>query len=501
MSEENLNIGEWTELASLSDYITQYGSGSSLYDISLSDLYRYLKNPHANIENIRKASKYFTNKHGVIKEVLRTMKSLPSLNYRLSWSSYDNVKKIKNYESKINDFLDDIDVVSMVRDGLYEVGEMGTIVTCLRSKKYVQFLELDDLRINKQRNGKWVVEYDLSTISSYSKTMDKMAIIESLPDEVTVKAYNLYKNKGEDYRYVELKNCDVISIDANRNFPYGLPYTLGAWSSLLQKDVINRVERSVADRIVKQILILYAHTIDKEGLKPPKREIIQSYFKDVSNLMKQKDGMTHTNNSDSSGTGVVTLPHFMKLEALKVNTEMFKKELYDKVNNDVFMNLGVSPALIYGGDGGNFSSSQVNSSKFFRYIFSIVDKFERVINQYIKSILPKDLSCKFSFTRSTILDHDKHVAQCKDLYMQTGIIEPWLNAMDSNGYMTLLSQAKYEKEVLGVDKFIFPPQNAFTQSGDSESQGGRPENNNPSNENTIKSKSSGGNNNPEPTQQ
>ncbi|MGG4434596.1 hypothetical protein AAXE64_08540 [Priestia megaterium] len=500
MNEETQDVGSWTELASLSDYFTQYGSGSSLYDITLTDLYRYLKNPHANIENIRKASKYFTNKHGVVKEVLRTMKSLPSLNYRLSWSSYDDVKKIKKYESKINEFLDDIDVVNMVRDGLYEVGEIGTIVTCLRAKKYVQFLDIDDLRINKQRNGKWVVEYDLSTISSYSKTMDKLAIIESLPDEVTLKAYNLYKNKGEDYRYVELKNCDVISIDANRNFPFGLPYTLGAWSSLLQKEVINRVERSVADRIVKQILILYANTIDKEGIKPPDKAIITHYFNEVSKLMKRKDGIDYTNSAESSGTGVVALPFFMKLQALEVNTEMFKKELYDKVNNDVFMNLGVSPALIYGGDGGNFSSSQVNSSKFFRYIFSIIDKFERVINQYIKSMLPKDLGCKFSFTRSTILDHDKYVAECKELYMQTSIIEPWLNALDPNGYMSLLSQAKYEQEVLKTQDFIKPPLNAHTLSG-ADNLGGRPEDGSPTNENTIKSKTSGGNQNPEPQSQ
>lgn len=497
MTEQN-QTDAWLEVASMTDFITQYGSGASLYDIKLADLYAYLKNPYSNIQQIQKASKYLTNKHGIIKDVLRMIKSLPTLNYHLAWSNYDDVKKIKKYEQKIYEFLDDIDVKRVVRDGLYEVAEMGTLVICLRSNKYVQFLDLDDLRINKQRNGRWVVEFDLQTINRYKSTQDKLAIIESLPDEITVEKYNLYRQKGMDYRYVELSNCYVINIDAHRNFPYGLPYTLGAWASLIQKEIINRVERSVADRLIKQVLILYAGTLDKEGNKPAPKSLIEAYFKEVTNLMlkKEQNGSLY-NNNETSGTGVITLPHFMQLKTLEIDTQMFKKELYEKLDNEIFANLGVSSGLVYGGGNSNYSLAQINSEKLSRYIFTIIEQFEYIINQYIKTFLPSNLRCYFYFDRTTILNKDKYIDKMKELYMQTGISAPWLESLLGVPYHYALGQAEYEKKVLNVQKVIFPAQNAYTISGDSKA--GRPQIDS-QNPNTIKNKTNGGNNNPKPSQ-
>lgn len=502
MTEINIdNQQHWLELANMTDFITQYGSGASLSDIKLADLYRYLQNPYSHIKEIQKSSKYLTNKHGIVKEVLRALKSLPTLDYVLSWSEVDDTKKIKKYERKVHDFLNEIDLKNMIRDGLYELGEMGTIVTCLRSKKYVQFLDIDDVRINKQRNGKWVVEYDLQSIETYKSVQDKLLVIESLPDEVSVEKYNLYRNKGEDFRYIELKNCDVINIDSNRNFPFGLPLTIGAWSSLLQKEVINRVERSVADRLIKQVLILSAGHLDKEGTKPVPKEVIQAYFKEVSKLMQKKEGMNQRNASDASGTGTIALPHFLSLDTLDVNTEMFKKELYEKIENDIYSNLGISPAVIWGGgSSGNFSSATLNSQKFFRYIFTILEKFERLINNYIKQILPSNISCNFVLSKTTMLDKDAHIDKLKELYMQTGVSKFWLESLTGLPYEDVIAQVEYEKKVLKTEELLFPPQNAFTQSGKVDNKGaGAPKVDNPTNPNTIKSKGSGGNNNPKPS--
>lgn len=503
MSDSTPNVeydySKWIEVANMTDYITQYGSGASLTDLKLSDLYRYLQNPYSNIKDIQKSSKYLTNKNGIVKEVLRTFKSLPTLDYVLSWSVIDDEKKLKKYEKKVHDFLREIDLKSFVRDGLYEVGEMGTVVTCLRNKKYVQFLDLDDLRINKQRNGKWVVEYDLKTIDGYKQVSDKTAIIESLPKEVTLAKYNLFKNKGDDHRYVELKNCDVIPSDSHRNFPYGLPITIGSWGAILQKEMINRVERSVADRLIKQVLILSAGHLDSAGEKPVPKEVVQAYFKEVSKLMQKKEGINQRNN-DGSGTGTIALPHFLKLETLKVDTEMFKKELYEKIENDIYSNLGISPLILWGGGtgGGNFSSAELNSQKFFRYIFTILEKFESLINNYLRQILPSTVTCEFVFSKTTLLDKDKHVNQLKELYMQTGVSKFWIEAVTGLPYENVIAQVKYERNILKTDEVLIPPANAYTQSG-KDGQAGRPVEENPTNENTIKSKGTGGNKAPSPS--
>lgn len=503
MTEANQSIdvdySKWLEVANMTDYITQYGSGASLTDLKMSDLYRYLQNPYSHIKEIQKASKYLTNKHGIVKDILRTVKSLPTLNFHLAWSSYDDVKKIKKYDQKIHQFLDDLDIKKFVRDGLFEVGEMGTIVLCLRSNKYVQFLDLDDLKINKQRNGNWVVEYDLKVIEGIKDYKDKLAIIESLPDEVTVGKYNNFKNKGEDFRYVEINNCQVINIDGSRNFPYGLPMTIGAWSSILQKEIINRVERSIADRLIKQVLILHAGTLDKEGTKPVPKELIQAYFKEVSKLMQKKEanGSSRSTN-ETSGTGVIALPSFFNLKSLEIDTQMFKKEIYEKIDNEIFANLGISSALVYGGGGSNFSSAQMNSEKVFRYIFTILERFERVINQYIKQFLPKDLDCKFYFDKSTVLNKEKMIDKYKELYMQTGIAQPWLESLLGVPYHYALGQAEYEKKVLETHKHLYPAANAYTSSG-KDGKAGAPELDDSGNENTNKSKTNGSNNSPSPS--
>lgn len=508
MSDENKNIEneyeQWLEVASLTDFFTQYGSGASLTDIKLADLYRYLQNPYAHIQEIQRAAKYLSNKHGILRDVLRTVKSLPSLNYHLYWSSLENIKKIKKYEQVVQEFLENIDVIKFVRDGLYEVGEMGTLVVCLRSNKYFQFLDLDDLRIDKQRNGKWVVEYDLQAINSYKNTYDKLAIIESLPDEVTVEKYNLYRKKGEDYRYVELNNCHVINIDARRNFPYGLPMTLGAWESILQKEIINRVERSVADRLIKQILILYAGNMpdpkNPKGSKPAPKPLIQAYFKEVSQLIQKKEQVnSRYSSNDTSGTGVIALPEFFQLKALEIDTQMFKKELYEKIDNEIFANLGISSAIVYGGGNSDYSSAQMNLEKLFRFIFTILEQFESIINYHINQLLPKNLSCKLIFDRSTTIDKENKINNYKDLYMQTGIVQPWLENLLGIPYHYAINQAEYEKKVLKLQDVIYPAANAYTNSGNTEDKGGRPEEKNPTNENTIKSKTQGGNNKPSPS--
>src|SRR5699024_11565491 len=112
-----------------------------------------------------------------------------------------------------------------------------------------------------------------------------------LHPEISIEKYNEFKRLGDDSkRFVEIRNCSIVNLDARRNTPFGLPYHLGAWLPILQKEIIDQVERSVSDRLVKQILVLSAGHMDKEGTKPVPKELIDYYFKEVDSLIKQKDG-------------------------------------------------------------------------------------------------------------------------------------------------------------------------------------------------------------------
>src|SRR5699024_8470023 len=291
----------------------------------------------------------------------RMVKSLPTLKYGLNWTLPESAN-IGEYEREANQLLDDINVVDVVRDGLLEVAETGTVVMCLRSKKYVQFLNIDDLKVDTMRDGKWVVEYDLGRLDVIDDEDERKMIIEALPDEITESAYKRYQNSGDDKdRYVEISNCEIVNLDAKRNSPYGFPMTMGAWLPILQKEVIDQVERSVSDRLVKQILILSAGHMDKDKTKPAPPELIDFYFKKVDDLIKKKEKTNYSQNgASSSGTGVIAFPDMFSLDALEVDTTFFTKDLYDKIESDIYANLGISKALGYG-EGGNYSSATVNS--------------------------------------------------------------------------------------------------------------------------------------------
>jgi hypothetical protein len=424
----------------------------------------------------------------------------------LSWSSFDNPKQIKKYEKKIYDFLDEIKIKKLLRDGLYETPKDGTVVTCLRKEKYVQFLELDNLRINKKRNGRWIVELDLSTIKTNRMSdYDIEQIVESLPDEITTQTIKKYQSDNK-FRFVELNNCDVISYGGARNYPYGFPLTMGCWTSLIQKEIINRVERSQADTLIKKVLILCSGYIgtDEKTKKPVPRSVTEFYFNSIKTLLLKKDSGTSnsaytSSTEDTSGTGLVSLPEYLQLKPLDIDITQFTKELYVKIQNDIFMNLGVSEAMVYGGsqNASNFSASQTNIEKFFRYIFEVMEQFEEVINEYIKYLLPVGLSCKFYFDKTTMLDKDKYIERCKEFYMQTGIFTPWAEALLGVPYHYVLGLARYEKEVLKIEDVIYPPINPFTTSNDNLT--GRPKVDDVKSEGTAKTKNSNGNNTPSPS--
>lgn len=424
------------------------------------------------------------------------VKSLPTLKYNLNWSIESGSEHTsEDHKKTVQDFLSDIDVVRFIRDGLWETAQIGTVVTCLRSKKYVQFLNLDDLRIAKQRNGKWIVEFDLKSLDNIRDTQDKLNMINSLPNEVTLQKYNRYKKSNDEKgRFIELSNCHVSNLDGKRNSPIGFPITLGAWFSVLQKEMIDKVEQSVSDRLLRQILVLSASWLDKEETKPVPKEVLSGYFKEVTNLLQKKDRNSGGSNN-SSGTGTIMLPHYLELEALKIDTTMFKRELYDKINGDIFGNLGISESLI-SGKGGNFSSATVNEKKFFSFIFTIVEQFESVINDYFKSILPKEVSCRIKFDRSTILDRESDIKTKYDLYLQTGLITPWIEAVMDAPISDIATQRRHEIE-MGYGDIFKPALNAYTSSGkDDEQSKGIDE---IDNDNTAKGKDDNSNGTPSPS--
>lgn len=458
--------------SSLTDFITQYGSGASLNDINTKDFYKLLNNPYKNIKSVRKTAKYLVNKHGILKDVCEMFRNFPTLNYHLVWENYDDVKKIQKYEKKIYDFIDTINIKQVVRDGMYEMAEVGTVVCVLRSNKYIQFLDLDDIRMNTQTDGLWNVQYDLLRVKHWMTTynLDREAIIVSLPDEITAQAYDNFLQRGHDYRFVTIKNAYVLKMRGNRNFPEGLPYHFSAWGAILHKELMDKVERSVADRLIKQILILSVGSIasSKDGYKAPSKDQVSRYFNDLSSLIQRKDSNDNRGrtNDDISGTGIVTLPDFFTLKSVEVDTQLFPKDVYDKVQNDIYADLGLGSSG--SGKTENYGTLSVNGEKFYTYIFSGLESWEYMINKYIEKFCPSTNRAKIIFDRSTIFDKEIHAKLAMDLYLQgRGSWIYWVESATGLDYRSYLSMCKYENKVLNLEEELPIHLTSYTATDDS----------------------------------
>ena len=469
------------------------GSGA----ITIDDLNNYLSNPDEHIKEIRSASIYLTNKHGILKDALRMIKTLPTLKYSLSWSVEDE-KDIAEYEGEVNNFLREIDVVKFIRDGLYEAGMLGTVAPTLRSNKYIQFLDLDEIVVRRQVDGRWVVEYDLAVLESLKE--DELEFkLNSLPEEITESKLRQYLDdkKNEENRYVEIENARIVSIDALRNSPYGLPFHLGAWYAILHSELIDDVERSISERMMTQIILLMAGYFDKEGKKPVTDDVIDRYYKGIEEVLRVKEANLRDQSKPKSSTGLISLPSFLQLDSLKIDADMFERDLYEKLENDIYSNLGISRAMVFG-EGGNYASARVNSEKLFSLVFSLVEQFEGVINDFLSILLPDNVICEIKFDKSTVLDKENEIAKKYNIYLQTSYATPWLEAALDMPIEDIIKQREYEIKNLKLEEIFYPAQNAHTTSG---KEVGRPKKDDSDidNDNTADSRTDDGNNTPSPS--
>src|SRR5699024_9882825 len=159
-----------------------------------------------------------------------------------------------------------------------------------------------------------------------------------------------------------------------------------------------------------------------------------------------------------------------ELDAFEVDTTFFTKDLYDKIEDDIYANLGISKALGFG-EGGNYSSATVNSEKLFSVVFSLVGQFETAINEFLKGMFKNtDITCKVKFDKSTVMDKQAEIDSRYELYLQTSWITPWMEAVMDAPIADIIEMRQREIN-MKLDEIFFPAQNAHTTSGD---KAGRP---------------------------
>ncbi len=509
--EETLEVNEnsmldqsFYELASYYDVLSTSSVNHGITDITIDQLKTWLRNPPKFRKQLIQISKYFYVREGVVTDIYDIFNTLPTLNYSVLWNNMEQ-KSFKQKKSIVDEFIENIDVEQLSRDSIFTVIQEGTCVWYNRDNKYIQFLESEEYMIDFRRNGEWVVFYDLNYILQYdtSHNMDMIqAKIEAAPDEITLQSFINFKKDSSKYRYVELDTSKtrVLSLRTSRNSPYGIPYATPALASIMHKDLLTKVEKSLANRVLGQIVVQKIGTMPsvdgKIGLPVPK-DTVNQYHNNLKNLIQKKATLP----SEAESVAPLTIPDFIDIENLEVKTDVFSKDIWDRIDRDIYAKLGYSQSLNSGGGNGqSFGSSTINVEKIYSLIFYIVGQIEKAINDYMKNLVSSNkFNPKIRFSRTTILDKDKSFNQAKDLFtLGRG---NWKDFVEAAGlsFEHWLAQSQYERDILKLDELLTVHETSFTSNG--EGGNGRPNDSGAGkgNDSTSKSKGNGGNGNPKPS--
>jgi hypothetical protein len=487
------------ELSSFHDMVTKANGGVNMTDVDIKDLYLWLRNPIKHRKQLIQLSKYYYVKDGIVTDVYDLFKTLPILNYSVLWENMEH-KSFSRSKKNVDKFIKDIKLKKLARDTIFTVVQEGGCVWYNRGNKYIQFLTFDQVEIPYMINGKWQVLFNMSYFDQFRVETGLEQQIEAAPDEVTMATYLAFKkDRTKQYVVLDINKTQVFKFRGSRNEPYSFPYCIPALASIIHRDLLEKTEKALADRIINQIILQKVGTMPSQDGKtqlPVPKPTVEGFHNNLKGLLQKKyDGASTENTS----TAPLTVPSFVTIEELKVNMNTFPKDVWERIDRDIYKKLGYSMSLnMGGGSGQSFGSSTINVEKIFSIIFYLLEDIEEAIDEYTEQIANVNVSSSIKFSRTTILDKDTAFKQAESLYLKgRGSLKDFVEASNRD-FDHWLSQVRYENEVLKLDEILPVHSTSFTQS-DNGTNNGRPTDPSSGNENTDASKGNGGNNTPSPS--
>ena len=280
------------------------------------------------------------------------------------------------------------------------------------------------------------------------------------------------------------------------NQPWGVPMAVTAFDDILYAEYFINTKRTVLDNINNQIIYMTF----PEGKEKGTSSLSKDQQKDQHE--KVKDAVI--NRKSQSGISFFSLASGTKLDKMEVDIGIFDEKNEASIKNNVPADLGISSASLDGNTKGNYATASLNLELVASHVYTWIENFMAELNKCINVNVIKDSSCVVDcyILPTTFSNRDKQVQYMKDLYSNgKGSLLAWISAtgFDADAYISLLD---YEVETDMENKYPVHA-TSYTMSGkdnnSEDDKGGRTSVDNPTNENTIQSQSSGSNSNPKPS--
>lgn len=501
---------------------SEYNSifGLDIFDIySTEEISDMIKNPMGNNKQLRVLSNELYSASGLYTQCVDYCTAMPTLDYVIIPRGKNKRKRNSN-KALMDSTLRTIHHKEVIRDALMksmidgccfyyvdftkrkdnqdkfmtdyeveniiEINELGINASVIP-------LPIDYTKIVGRKNSSYVLAFNLEYFSNLN-TNDLKRKLRLYPKEIK-DAWEKYSNPKNISKknWVTLDNSKTIAskIRSKMEESWGRPLCLAAIKNILYASYFKDTKQSMLSELNNRVIYQTFPEGEKKGSCALTKSQQENQHLTVKNAVLNKNKRNSISFfSVAAGT---------KIEDIKVDTDIFDEKNESKLQDDIGVDLGFMASLLTGSGSGSYSAQannlQLLLSEVFMWIEPITLELVKVINHNV--IKDKNNTVDLYYLPCSIITRKDFTTQMKDLYLQgKGSLTAWIasTGFNADAYITLMDM---EIEA-GFDEKYKPHPTSFTISKD-DNKGGRPENDNPTNESTIQTKTNNSNKQPKPS--
>ena len=480
-----------------------------------------LKSPVVYHEEAIRLSNFIYTKNGIISNSIDYMTALPCLDRIITYSKVGSEKKIKKNKELMLSVLKKIDDKKFIRDGLHTEMREGTAFYYfdVRKKtsnlnKYMTDYDVDSIfeineagmnvsiitlpwnytKIVGKKNGRYILAFNLRYFDKFDEN-NRSNKLRKYPEEIS-KAYNDKRKKNiqtnGDWLILDNDKTMCCKIKCKDSEPWGRSLIIAALEDVLYKDYFTDTKRNVLDEVNNKIIYETFPEADKKGVCALSKLQQQNQHDTVKTAIMNKN--------NRGGTSFFSVAAGTKLDTIDVNFDIFDSKNESDLNNSISMDMGICASLIGAMTTGNFASSQNNLEMITAQLYTWVYEWQNELNYVINKNIIKDEQNRVEiyYFPTSFVNRKSFFEMMEKLYLSAGGSLNFYIAstgIDPEVYLSVLDQEIKD----GFFEKYKPHQTSYTLSKNTENKNGRPTIDNPTNENTLVSKTNNSNSLPKPS--
>lgn len=500
----------------LTNYLSESIFNCGIFDyFTKEQIDSILKDPIANHKEAMLLANFIYNKNGIVANAIDYMDALMCLDRVITNKSKEPNERTQTNKDLMRSTLNTIDDKTFIRDALHTEMNNGicfyyfeTTQKVSDNTKYMtdyeveNIFEINELGINAsiitlpysytkivgKKNGRYVLAFNLRYFDDF--TGEKLERkLRKYPKEIE-EAYNSKSHKGD---WVVLDNDKTIckKIKCKDSEPWGRPLAIAALDDILYKDSFVGTKRKVLDEINNKVI----YETFPEGKDKGSCALTKTQQENQHNAVKQ----AVTNKNSRGGISFFSVAAGTKLDTINVSTDIFDEKNESDLNNQISLDLGICSTLLGAtSTGGNYAIQQSNLEMITAQLYTWVHDLQNELNHVINKNIIKDEKNRVEiyYFPTSFVNRNNFFDHMKSLYTEASGSLRFLIAsagVDPEAYLSVLDEEIEE----GLFEKYLPHQSTYTYNG--KDLGGAPTVDNPTNENTVQSKSTNSNNQPKPS--